>query len=346
MKRTIKDIANACGVSVTTVSRIINEDMSLRCRPETRARVLKEIERTAYIPDHHARLLANNSLKAKTDIRIGYVTYKGAVLKMNAYFDRIIEGITNILTDADYQVYRFYIDEVAERYRCNKPLCEKKLDGLILFGEIPENLTKYLSEQTKYLSSIYGSFVDNADFVGSDMCSTMNGVLDYIKNCGYEEIGLVTGGDKKRIDAIMRYASDISLKINEQYFFNAYNEMEKAYETTRAKLAETPPPRAICCMNDEMAIGVMNALLDSGYMVPDDVSVTGHDDILKSNYSRVPLTTVRIYKEEIGRIVTDLLLERINYKRKFPVRVMVPCGLVLRKSVRKNKKKEEKNGND
>ena len=169
MKRTIQDIADACGVSIALVSRIINEDSTLRCRPETRAKVLKEIERTAYIPDYHARLLANNSLKAKKDIRIGYVTYKGAVLKMNAYFDRIIEGITTILTDAEYQVCRFYIDEVAQLYRRNMPLCEKKLDGLILFGEIPDDLASYLSTQTKYLSSIYGSFVENADFVGSDM---------------------------------------------------------------------------------------------------------------------------------------------------------------------------------
>ena len=324
MKRTIQDIADACGVSIALVSRIINEDSTLRCRPETRAKVLKEIERTAYIPDYHARLLANNSLKAKKDIRIGYVTYKGAVLKMNAYFDRIIEGITTILTDAEYQVYRFYIDEVAQLYRRNMPLCEKKLDGLILFGEIPDDLASYLSTQTKYLSSIYGSFIENADFVGSDMCSTMNGMLDYVKSCGYTEAGLVTGGDQKRIDAIVRYAS----------------------EAIREKLSESPPPKVICCMNDEMAIGTMNALLDGGYRVPEDVSVTGHDDILKSNYSRVPLTTVRIYKEEIGRLVTDLLLERINYKRKFPVRVMVPCELVIRKSVIKNKKKEEKDGND
>lgn len=347
MKSSIKDIAKACGVSITTVSRIINGDASFHCRQETRTRVMNEIERVRYVPDYHARLLANNSLKAKKDIRIGYVTYKGASLKMNPYFDRIVEGVNTILTDAEYQVYCFYIDDVAELYRCNKPLCETKLDGLILLGEIPENLIKYLSGQTKYLSCLYGSgSVDNADFVGSDLYSSMNGMLDYIKNCGYEEIGLVTGGDKKRIDAIMRYSDDISMKINEQYFFNAYNDMKKAYETTMEKLKKTSPPKCICCMNDEMAIGVMNALLDSGYSVPDDVSVTGHDDILKSNYSRVPLTTVRIYKEEIGRIVVELLLERINYKRKFPVQVMVPCDIVIRKSVIKNKKRKEKNEND
>lgn len=88
-------------------------------------------------------------------------------------------------------------------------------------------------------------------------------------------------------------------------------------------------------MNDEMALGVINALLDSGYSVPNDVSVTGHDDIARSSYGKVPLTTVRIYKEEIGRLVSDLLLERINYKRKFPVKVFVPCDLVVRKSVKR-----------
>ncbi len=346
MKRTIKDIANACGVSITTVSRIINEDVNFHCRPETREKVFKEIERTGYIPDYYARLLANNSLKAKRDIRIGYVTYKGAQFKTNAFFDRIIEGINSILVDAGYQVYCFYIDEVVEHFRHDKPLCEKKLDGLILFGEIPENIMNYLSKQAKYLSSIYGSSVENADFVGSDMCSTMNGMLDYIKSCGFDEIGLVTGGDKKRVDAVLRYAADISLKINERYFFNAYNEMKKAYDTTISNLKESPPPKVVCCMNDEMAIGVMNALLDSGYKVPSDVSVTGHDDILKANYARVPLTTVRIYKEEIGRIIIELLLERINYKRKFPIQVMIPCEIVIRKSVMKNNKERDKNGND
>lgn len=341
MKRTIRDIAEACGVSVATVSRILNEDKTLRVKPETRERVLKEIERTAYTPDYHARLLANNTLKEKKDIRIGFVTYKGAVMKMHAYFDRIIEGITAILSGADYQVSRFYIDEAAEHFRRKIPLCDKKLDGLILFGDVPADFAKYLTEQTKYLSSVYGSFIENADFVGSDMCATMNCMLDYVKNCDYNEIGLVTGGDEKRVNALLEYADKISLKIDKSCFFNAYNESDKAYETMKAKLAENLPPRVICCMNDEMAIGVMNAVMDCGYRVPEDVCITGHDDILKSNYSRVPLTTVRIYKEEIGRIVTDLLLERINYKRKFPVRVMVPCELVVRKSVVRNKKKDK-----
>lgn len=178
------------------------------------------------------------------------------------------------------------------------------------------------------------------------MCSTMNGMLDYVKSCGYTEAGLVTGGDQKRIDAIVRYASEISLHINEKYFFNALNESQKAYDAIREKLSESPAAESHLLHERRNGDRDHERAVGRRYRVPEDVSVTGHDDILKSNYSRVPLTTVRIYKEEIGRLVTDLLLERINYKRKFPVRVMVPCELVIRKSVIKNKKKEEKDGND
>ena len=61
MKRTIRDIAEACGVSVSLVSRIINNDATLKCRPETRDKVMREVERVAFIPDYNARVLANNT---------------------------------------------------------------------------------------------------------------------------------------------------------------------------------------------------------------------------------------------------------------------------------------------
>ncbi len=341
MKTTIKDIALACGVSIALVSRIINKDETLRCKPETKERVLKEIERTAYIPDYHAKHLANHTLKAKKDIRIGYLTYKGAEMKMNAYFDKIIEGITAILAAAEYQVFRFYVDETLHLYQRKMPLCEKKLDGLILFGHVPDDMMEYLCGQAKYISSVYGSEMSDVDFVGCDVLTSMNVMMDYVKSLGYHEIGLVVGGDKERDKRLLDYISEIDLKVNEEYYFCGKNASKCAYEEIKQRLKKSQPPKIVCCMNDEMAIGVMNALTEEGYRVPEDVSVTGHDDILKSNYSQVPLTTVRIQKEEIGRLVTDLLLERINYKRKFAVKVFVPCELVVRKSTAKNKKRKE-----
>ncbi len=338
MKTTIKDIARSCGVSISLVSRVLNNDETLHCKSETRARILREIERTGYVPDYHAKHLANHTLKTKKDIRIGYLTYKGAEVKMNAYFDRIIEGITTILKAEDCQFFRYYIDEVVHLYQKKMPLSEKKLDGLILFGAVPDNMMDYLFQQAKYLSSVYGTKKDNVDFVGSDMLNSMNLVLDYAKELGYNEIGLVYGDDEQRNISLRKYAENIGVTLNDEYSFCGKYSGAKTYEEIKRRLTQCPPPKMLCCMNDEMAIGAMNALIEAGYKIPKDISVTGHDDILKSNYSQVPLTTVRIYKEEIGRIVTDLLLERINYKRKFAVKVFIPCDLVVRKSTGKNKK--------
>lgn len=335
MKTTMKQIAEACGVSVALVSRIINGDKSLKCKPETRERVLKQIELKQFVPDYHAQRLANNTVKQHKDIRIGYISYKGMDRTPNPYFDKIIEGITTILAEEEYDVRRFYVDEVAKLYRQKGSLSDKPFDGLILFGAIPDDLVEYLRHQTKYLSSVYGDEVANADFVGSDISSTMNLVIDYVKKLGYGEIGLVLGGDANRTSALLDYVKKENISLVEDFCFDGLYNYGTAYRITAEKLKTKKPPKMICCMNDEMALGVIDALLDSGYSVPDDVSVTGHDDIARSAYSKVPLTTVRIYKEEIGRLVSDLLLERINYKRKFPVKVLVPSDLIVRKSVKR-----------
>ena len=337
MKTTLKDIARACGVSTGLVSRIVNKDDTLRCTQETRDRVLKEIERTGFTPDYHAKHLANHSIKDSKDVCIGYITYKGAEVKVNAYFDRIAEGVTTILESANYRIVRFYMDEVAKLYQKKAPLTDKKLDGLILFGDVSEGLMQYLSEQAKCISSVYGVVKEGVDFVGCDLMTSMNLMMDYVKEIGYKEIGVLFGTDKRRNEALKEYIGKIGLSVNEEYSFDAGYRARTAYEGVKKRLAERKPPKMICCMNDEMAIGVMNAVLEAGYRIPEDVSVTGHDDILKGHYYRVPLTTIRVRKEEVGRLVADLMLERINYKRKFAVKVFVPCELVVRKSTQKNK---------
>ena len=344
MRTTIKDIARACGVSIGLVSRIINRDETIRCSPETRERVLKEIERTGYTPNYHAKTLANNALKERKDIRIGYLTYKGmGEVRANAYFDKIIEGVTEILHE-DYPLYPFYVDEVMNLCQKNIPLAEKKLDGLIIFGAVPDELLDYLYAQVKYISCVYSALRENIDFVGCDALTSMNVALDYVKSLGYTEIGLVMGGDEKRNAALVAYAKEIGLSIDARFCYCGMNTTKHAYKEMLEHLDKACPPKMICCMNDEMAIGVMHALLERGYNIPADVSVTGHDDLLKANYAPVPLTTVRVYKEEIGRLVTNLLIERINHKRKFAVKVFIPCELIVRKSTRKNKERKDYDG--
>ncbi len=337
MRKTIRDIAEACGVSIGLVSRIINNDKTLKCREETRERVLSEIERCAFIPDSHARALANTTVSARNGIAVGYITYKGSILQMNPYFDRIVEGIVSALKDAECSVHCYYIDDVVKACNRKIPLREKKLDGLIVFGEIEnEKLKRYLIGQTRYISSIYGDEIPNADFIGSDLFSSMDLMLDYIQKCGYKRIGFIHGGDKRRVEHVYSYIDELGLLLDETYTFNGGNQSAQTYEQVKERLqGGYKPPELLCCMNDEMAIGAMNACLESGLRVPQDIGITGHDDILRASYSQVPLTTVHIFKKEIGQLVTQLLLERIKSKRKFAVKMYIPCELHIRNSVLK-----------
>ena len=338
MKKTIKDIAAACGVSVSLVSRVINGDDTLRCRPETRNKILREVEAQRFVPDYRARTLANSSTQMRRSIRIGYVTYKSENRPANPYFDKIIEGIKTILTQQEYEVSGFFIDDVVSLQERKLPLAEKRLDGLILFGNITPKLIRYLSTQTKYLSSVYGTEIENADFVGSDMLVTMNLAVDYAVKLGYKRVGVLYGGDKLRDEALTAYIEKCGLERDADFSFVCNNDYEKAYRTVSETIKRNQAyPKMLICMNDEMALGAMDAVFGCGLRVPDDISIIGHDDISRASYSRVPLTTVRIYKEEIGRIVSDLLLERILYQRRFHVKVFVPCKLIVRKSAKKNK---------
>ena len=336
MKRTMKEIAEACHVSTSLVSRIINKDPTLKCRPETIDRVIKEIEKNDYIPNQNAKALAKSSMLSRRKITIGYVSYKGDNNLMNAFFNSIAEGVISILNEARCEVSGYYVDEIHEKYINKKTLSANRFDGIIIFGTLDDDLLKYLQSQCKYMSSIYGAFSPNYDFVGTDFNASLNSMLDLIKDYGYDEIGFVTGSDDSRNEAIKKYAKSIGLSFDNNFIFDGLNVTTASYNKMNELLKEHVPPKCICCMNDEMAIGVINALLDNNYSVPQDVSVTGHDDIMKASYCKVPVTTVRIFKEEIGRLITDLLLERIYYGRKFPVKVLVPCEIVIRDSLKKN----------
>lgn len=336
MKKTMKEIAEVCHVSTSLVSRIINKDPTLKCRQETIDRVIKEVEKNDYIPNQNARALAKSSMIARRKITIGYVSYKGADNQMNAFFDSVVEGVISILNEAKCEVKGYYVDEIHEKYINKQQLSDNRLDGIIIFGTLDNGLIEYLQGQCKYMSSIYGEFSPNYDFVGTDINVSLNPMLDLIKNYGYNDIGFVTGSDTTRNEYIKEYAQSLNLHINQTFTFNGLNITSESYKKMNELLKTNKPPKCICCMNDEMAIGVINALLDNNYSVPNDVSVTGHDDIMKASYCKVPITTIRIFKEEIGRLITDLLLERIYYGRKFPVKVLVPCEIVIRDSLKKN----------
>ncbi len=342
MQVTIKSIAASCGVSKSLVSRIMNLDPTLRCTPEVRQRVLDEIERQGFIPNAHAKSLAMRTVDTdRKRYRLGYISYHSDAHKGHPYFDKIGEGVISEIKKMDCEfVFGIDISSVYTLYKKNKPLCEGKLDGVILFGEINDKgLCDYIVSQTKNIITICNQDAGlPADFVGCDLTETIEIMLECIKNYGYKEIGLLVGSeDEARTRGAINKMAELGLELAPGYLVFGYYDTLKSQEAISERLKQAVPPKVICCLNDEMAIGCIRALLEHGYRVPEDVSVTGHDDILRANYFEIPLTTVRIYKEEIGKLAVAVLVEKISNKRKYAIKAIIPGKLIKRDSLIKNK---------
>jgi DNA-binding LacI/PurR family transcriptional regulator len=337
----ITDIAKNCGVSTGLVSRIINGDITVRCNTLIKKKVLDEVEKLGYIPNIHAKSLSTMTVDNNNkQYRIGYISYNSTCFKGHPYFDKIIEGVVSEIKSSGYELtIGTYMTEAYQLFKQNKPLCEGILDGLILFGEITDNrFFEYLLKQAKYVTTICNLIInDNIDFVGCDLSDTIKIILEHIKNNGYNEIGLICGNEDYRKSMTLLAAESIGLKINTNFLLIGKYDSNSTYEVVNSNLKENKPPKVICCLNDEMAIGCIKALQNNGYKVPQDVSVTGHDDIMRANYCEVPLTTVRIYKEEIGKLAVAILEERLTSKRKFGIKVIIPGKLVKRDSLISNK---------
>lgn len=344
MQTTLKNVADKCGVSKSLVSRILNKDETVRCSLEKKELVIKTAESMQYCPNIHAQLLATKTVKSSNEkYNIGCISYESLHFKGHPYFNRIIEGIEKeIKLSGCNSVLNIDISTAYKCYRNHENLYEKPLDGIILLGEIEDaKLFQYITMQAKFIVSISSQIEDSViDFVGCDLNDTLMLMINQIKQYGYEEMGLIYGVKDSRQRQTIFKIKEIGMNISENFLLEGKFDTESTYNLMCETLKNHVPPKVICCFNDEMAIGCIRALTENNYKVPQDVSVTGHDDIIRATYFDVPLSTVKIYKEEIGRLAVTILNERITGKRKYGIKVIIPGKLIIRKSLIKNKKEK------
>ncbi|MHB1452691.1 MAG: LacI family DNA-binding transcriptional regulator [Saccharofermentanales bacterium] len=331
----MQDIASRCNVSKALVSRIINGDPSLKIPEATREKILDAVEAMGYIPNTNARLLSKkNEKSAEEKYKIGYITFASYGKLGHPFFSHIIEGMMEeiqkshcILTTA------LNIDELGNNYFNKKTNGIPNLDGLIILGNVEDpGLIDYLKGKAKFAVVLDGHFDEKADYVGTDLRKSIIIGLSHLAECGYTNLGMLIGSHEDRLEACREFFRVNNIDWNDQWILNCAYSVDVAYEKVCEKLSHAAPPKAIMAWNDEMAIGCLKALNKFGYKVPEDVAVVGHDDINMAAYSSVSLTTVKIYKEEIGRMAVKILIDRIQTKRSVPIRVEIPGRLKIRES--------------
>lgn len=320
---TLKDIAKRANVSLTTVSRILNQDPNLAVSNETRQKVLFIAESINY------KHLKQRDYAHKARVVLIHWYTREQELEDNYYL--------SIRLGVEQEAHKLGIDlvKVFHDDQGNLP----NADGAVAIGKFDEKEIELFNRYYKQIVFIDSSPDEQTfDSVVIDFESAYDEALKHLNSLGLIDIGYIGGRE---------YTHTLKIPIGErreQYFKSkiARNDrvhighfsIQSGYELMKDIIINKNLAKAYLIASDAMAIGALRALYESNIKVPDDVSIIGFNDIIQSAYTIPPLTTIKVYKEHMGQTALNLLLERIK-GRSVSQKIIVQTKLIIRKSTKK-----------
>lgn len=327
------DVARRARVSFMTVSRVVNGVPGVRER--TRARVLKAIKELGYYPNAAARAL--NSSRSHN---IGIVFPRGEYLLIAPFCVELCVGVESRLKQRGYHLFLGSLANERDSVDLHALFKEGKVDGLILFAPPTEDpgIARLAADRLPFVVVHGRSRKVKCAYVDTDNDKGTALVLGYLLDLGHRRIGFVTGNvaEVNSQDRLRGYRSELRLRgirVEETLVREGDWTLESGYAAFKSLMGAKHPPTAIAFSNDQMAIGGLKAAQDLGVRVPDDVSITGYDDIRYASFTAPALTTVRQNIGAVGDRVAELMLERIEGKRP-PRHIILDPELVIRSSCR------------
>ncbi|MBE6054434.1 MAG: LacI family DNA-binding transcriptional regulator [Clostridium sartagoforme] len=332
---TIKDIANEAGVSISTVSRILNFDKTLNVTEETRKKVLSIAEEMNYVTIKERK----NKLKNYT---IGIVCSFNETKELNdPYFLSIRMSIEKKCIEDNLGFKSLYLSKLLKDDTYNY----KDLDGIIAIGIFDNNEIIKLKELSTNIIFIDSSPEEwEFDSIVVDLKYGVKKALDYLYNLGHRDIGYIGArviphnSDNKDIELInYREASYRNFMIDidnyrSDWIFKGNFTPEDGYILMKQALKLQKIPSAFFIASDPMAIGAYKAIQEEGYNIPNDISIVGFDDIATAQYLSPSLTTVKVFTDYMGETALETLMERIKEERELSKKVVLPVKLIIRDS--------------
>lgn len=330
MAASIKDIALKAKVSISTVSRIINN--SKYVAPELVERVNSVIKETGYTPDPIARSMVTKKTKL-IGIIIPDISQR--------FYSTLLSGIEEITSTYDYNILICNINENLEKeHKYLNILKAMRADGIIIMHEkfSPKVETFLRTVNVPIVLSSVKSQNLNALSVNIDDCRASYDAVEYLIKLGHKKIAMI-GGDmtdittgKNRFAGYRQALQDHGIEYSKAYFKIGNFKIDGGYRAMEEILKAESRPTAVFVVSDEMAIGAVDCITDKGLRVPGDISVVGFDDIDLASVIKPRLTTVHQPIREIGRMSAELLINQLENKSINVKEVVINHSLILRDS--------------
>jgi DNA-binding LacI/PurR family transcriptional regulator len=335
-KPTIRDVAKRAGVSIATVSYVLNDSSEEVISEPAKQRVWTAVRALNY---HRAAAAVN--LATKRTRNIGIIHYLGQSDVTNPFYSFVIQGVIREAMDRDYNLLFSYVES---RYRgaqdLPKMIREANVAGVIFVGRIyPRMLCDTRDSGVAVVAIDHSPRIKGVASVQIDNRRGGELAAQHLIDLGHEQfafVGCVTrvGSIAERSEGFVRVLEEhgVTRASHKEVILCDTFTFHEGRKRSLELFARNKGVTAIFCANDEVAAGVLRAAREVGLSVPGDVSVVGFDDIIMSNYTDPPLTTISTGKEQMGRQATARLLDLVEGRRTDTHEDLVPVELVVRSS--------------
>lgn len=329
MKANIKQISEITGFSAATISNALNHKKGVnRKTAETIFRVAKEI---GYISENKIS-------------KIKLVAYKrnGLIIDDSPFFSVMLKGVETECRASGYEMVMCNLDR-------NDPDFQHRLDevmndsscGIILLGTelLDDEFPKFLKGQAPMVLLDCWSSNFPTDAVLINNADSVTNAVQYLVNKGHKKIGYLRGKFRikaftSRFTGYTRALSKNNLPLDNKMIFTVSTTMDGAYHNMVEHLQKKPElPTAFFADNDMIAFGCIKALQEFGYRIPEDISIIGFDDLPFCEISSPRLTTIKVFKYEMGQMAVRRVIELIKNESKISAKTQICTEFVERDSV-------------
>ncbi|MFC4760819.1 substrate-binding domain-containing protein [Fructobacillus durionis] len=327
---TIYDVAAAVGVSLATVSRVVNGSENVR--PATRDKVLAAIKELGYRPNAVARGLASKK-----------TTTVGVVMPdmTNLFFSELTRGIDDVAHMYQYDVLLTNTDDDPERaLTAIRNLADKQIDGLIFMGSQLSDKVLTAIRATGIPVVLAGSVDKDQQLpsVNIDYKMAFSEVTARFLESGYDRVALVTGSADRAIDVDYRRAGyeaallKAGKKLDEELIFPGARSYQDGVRL--AKVIRDADANAALVYDDEVALGVLNGLQDEGLKVPDDFEIVSANNTTFTLVARPELSSIDQPKYDIGAVAMRMLTKLMDKQDLGEEQILLPYTMVNRSSTK------------
>jgi len=324
----MRDVAKLAGVSIQTVSLVVNGKTQIG--EQTRTRVKSAIEQLGYIPH-----VAAQSLRSGHSGNIGLLIPDAH----NPHFWSYVQGVEEIAVQNNYNVLLTIsnLDPDCER-RALRSLIEQRVDGLVLILTFPELFYDELKALGRRGKPVVGNSVDcSIDVVHAPYRALAIQMMAHLLGLGHRCIGLIHSVGRledagERVEVYRSALAAAGVPWDERLVVLCRPTFPETFAAANRLLDLRPRPTAILGICDLAAFSAMQAAMQRGLRIPEHISIAGYDDIDMAALLTPGLTTARGYALECGRTLAKLLLERIADPELPPRWVEMPAELVMRGS--------------